>query len=495
MKLSIGQRLLVASLLVSVLLVAVGLVAYLSVRSISTDAQAVARIAQEHDQFVELQLFLVKTLIPPGEYLISGDPAQRTNFQDHLAAVEAGMQALRRSTMLSGPLADVPARLVTIEGLGWRILALPVPVGSPEGASLMASLDRAGHDLVTEMDRLHEVHKAAMSIAVARQERTRQEAVGILLGAAAATTVMVLSSGLLLSRSITRPVVALQRGAEIVGGGDLTYRLRVNGDDEIGQLARKFNAMADRLAESHATLEERVAERTRELSEANRELHAYHRVQQEMLARIISVQEEERRRIARELHDETGQAIATLSVNLDFLKSTVTDDRLRERLSKLRAITDETLEEIHKVVFDLRPRILDDLGLAPAIAGYLESHLAPLGIQVAFEAHGFDRRLPAAVETGSFRIVQEAITNVIRHARARHVQVCLDFNGAVLAMFVEDDGIGFEPQEALKVEGGGRAFGLLGIRERGALLGGTVEIHSRPGQGARLYVEIPVEPT
>ncbi len=495
MKLSIGRRLLVASLGMSALLTALGLVAYLSLTSISRDALAVASIAQEHDQFVELQLALVKALIPPGEYLISGQPAERANFLTHFATVKAGIRELGRSTLLGVPLADAVARVNQIEDLGMRILGLSDPVGSPVGMRLMAALDQTGHDLVTDLDKLHELHGAATAAAAARQQRTRAEATGLLAAAAVGTTTAALLFGLLLSRSITGPVVALQRGAEIVGGGDLAFRLPVEADDEIGQLARKFNEMADRLAESHATLEQRVAERTRELSAANRELQAYHQVQQQLLARIISVQEEERRRIARELHDETSQAIATLSVNLDFLKSTVSDERLRERLTKLRGITDETLEEIHKVIFDLRPRILDDLGLVPAIGGYLESHLAPAGIEAAFEAHGFDRRLPPTVETASFRIIQEAVTNVVRHARARHVRVCLDFSGMLLVMFVEDDGVGFEPQEVLDGEWAGRGLGLLGIRERVAFLGGTVNITSQPGQGARLYVELPVKMT
>ncbi len=495
MKLSIGRRLLVASLGMSALLTALGIVAYLSLASISRDALAVASIAHEHDQFVELQLALVKTLLPPGEYLISGNPAERANFLIHFATVKTGMRELERSALLSVPLTDAVAHLTRLENLGMRILGLPDPVGSPEGMRLFSALDQTGHDLVDDLDKLHELHEAATAAAVARQQRTRAEATGLLVAVALATTVAALLSGFLLSRSITGPIAALRRGAEIVGAGDLAFRLPVEANDEIGQLARKFNEMADRLAESHATLEQRVAERTRELSAANRELQGYQRMQQQLLARIISVQEEERRRIARELHDETSQAIATLSVNLDFLKSTASDERLRERLARLREITDGTLEEIHKVIFDLRPRILDDLGLEPAIGGYLESHLAPAGIEAAFEAHGFERRLPPAVETASFRIIQEAVTNVVRHARARHVRVCLDFNGMLLVMFVEDDGVGFVPAEVLDGERTGRGLGLLGIRERVAFLGGTVNITSRPGQGARLYVELPVEMT
>lgn len=493
MKPSIKRKLLLASLVLSGMFVAVGLVVYVSVTEISADTRAVFRIAQEHDQFLELQLVLAKALSPPAEYLITGDRAHRASFVNHFAAVEEGVSHLRGSTMLSAFLARAGIQLATIEDLGRRILALPSPVGSPEGMSLMAAMDGAAHDLIAQMDEVHASHKAAMAAAVAQQERAMQRSTRALVGTAMLATALSLAFSLVVSRSITGPIAALRRGTEIIGSGDLSYRLSIQGQDEVGQLAGKFNTMADRLEDAYASLEERVVERTRELAEKNRELQAYHRVHQELLARVISVQEEERRRIARGLHDETSQAIATLSVNLDFLQSTVADARLKERLAKLRAVAEGTLDRIHKVIFDLRPRVLDDLGLAPAIAGYLESHLLPLGIEATLEAHGLEGRLPPEVETASFRIIQEAITNVVKHAHARHVQVCVDFNGTVLVMFAEDDGVGFEPQEVLNAREARRGLGLLGIRERVAYLGGTVNIHSRPGGGTRLYVEVPVE--
>ncbi len=165
---------------------------------------------------------------------------------------------------------------------------------------------------------------------------------------------------------------------------------------------------------------------------------------------------------------------------------------MAERLRRLREIATQTLEEIHKIIFDLRPRVLDDLGLVPAVSGYLESHLVPLGITYDLHAHGLERRLPSTVETATFRIVQEAITNVIKHAQASHVRVLLDFDGTLLVIFVEDNGRGFELAEVLGPGASRRGMGLVGIRERATLLGGTFNIHSRPGGGTRLYVEIPV---
>ncbi len=490
MRLTIGQKLVPAFLAMAVLLLLVSAAGFLSLRFISRSADEVAVIAGEHDELLELQLALAKVLIPVSKYLITGDPAERENFASHFQVVEA---RLRKALPGQAMLADLKPRLAFVKNLGARILALPEPVGSREGMTLMAAMDRVAHVLIADMERLHEAHKQAVAVTIARQNAVRKQATGVLVGAGLLATAVAVVFGLLLSRSIARPIAALQRGAEIIGAGDLNFCLEIRTGDEIGQLADKFNTMAQRLRESHATLEERVAARTRELAEANRELRANHRVRQELLARVISVQEEERRRIARELHDETSQSLAMLSVNLDFLKSTVADVRLKERLAKLRAIAEGTLDRIHKVIFDLRPRVLDDLGLAPAIAGYLESHLSPLGTEATLEVHGLEGRLPPAVETASFRILQEAITNVVKHASARHVQVCVDFNGTVLVLFVEDDGVGFDPQEVLNTKEARGGLGLLGIQERVALLGGTINIHSGPGRGTRLYVEVPVE--
>ena len=271
--------------------------------------------------------------------------------------------------------------------------------------------------------------------------------------------------------------------------------MKVTTSDEVGRLGEAFNRMAEQLRESYLTLEQKVAQRTAELARINRELEEAHQARQELLAKVISAQEEERRRIARELHDEASQAIATLIVNLEFLEGTLPEKeaQLAERLRRLRGIATQTLDEIHKIIFNLRPRVLDDLGLVPAVSGYLESHLPPLHIAYDLDVHGLDQRLPATVETAVFRIIQEAITNVIKHAHADHVRVLLDFDGSLLVVFVEDDGRGFDTGEVLGPGASRRGMGLLGIRERAALLGGRFSIHSRPGCGTRLYVEIPVQ--
>lgn len=490
MRLTIGRKLVPAFLAMAVLLLLVSVVGFLSLGGISRSADEVAVITGEHDLLLELQLALAKALTPASKYLITGDPFEWENLASHFRVVEARLGEVRPEQVM---LADLPSRLADVKSLGVRILAIPDPVGNREGMTLMAEMDRAAHVLISDMDRLHETHKQAVAATITAQVAIREQATRLLAGAGLLATAAAVAFGLLLSRSIARPITALQRGAEIIGAGDLNFRMDIQTGDEIGQLAAAFNTMAERLRESYATLEERVNVRTRELAEANRELQASHRVRQELLARVISVQEEERRRIARGLHDETGQAIASLALSLDFLRTTAGDVRLQERLERLHAVARATLEEIHKVIFDLRPRVLDDLGLAPAVAGYLDSHLRALGIEATLEAHGLEARLPAEIETAVFRIIQEGITNVVKHAGARRVRVCIDFSGSLLVMFIEDDGAGFDPQAVLTTSDVRHGLGLLGIRERVAYLHGTLNIHSRPGEGTRLYVEMPME--
>jgi signal transduction histidine kinase len=152
----------------------------------------------------------------------------------------------------------------------------------------------------------------------------------------------------------------------------------------------------------------------------------------------------------------------------------------------------KTLDEIHKVIYQLRPTLLDDLGLVPAVKWYAENYLEPVGITVDLETAGAERRLPMRVETALFRIIQEAITNIVRHARAGCTGISLEFKETSVAVRIEDDGIGFDVDRALKSRNGERGLGLLGMKERAKLLGGVLSIKSRPGVGTEVAVEIPI---
>lgn len=216
----------------------------------------------------------------------------------------------------------------------------------------------------------------------------------------------------------------------------------------------------------------------------------------ELLRQIISAQEEERKRIARELHDETGQALSTLLVSLEALAASLPkgpeSDLIKARLEGVKSLVAASLSELRKLVFDLRPSMLDDLGLVVALQAYSERRLGQSGVEVHVETIGAERRLPSQIEVALFRIVQEAMANIAQHADAESASISLEFKDKSVAVHVEDDGKGFDVAGVLASAGVKDKLGLLGMRERAKLMGGTLTIESRPGAGTEVHIEIPV---
>jgi two-component system, chemotaxis family, CheB/CheR fusion protein len=261
----------------------------------------------------------------------------------------------------------------------------------------------------------------------------------------------------------------------------------------------------DSLRQAHAALEERVRERTKELATANRLLetelrervHAETRVR-ELLGRMISAQEHERRRISRDLHDQVGQQVVALRLTVERLRDLPAegtgvpqaDGRGGQLVEKaLEAIA--TLDrDIDSFAWELRPLVLDDFGIVAAIRRFVEAWSKTVSVQVDFHSDGLDEhRLSPVVETNLYRIVQEALNNIQKHARASVVSVVLDRRGDDVALVIEDDGRGFDA--ALDVSLESREIGLLGMQERTSLIGGELQIESAPGKGTTIYVRVP----
>ncbi len=223
------------------------------------------------------------------------------------------------------------------------------------------------------------------------------------------------------------------------------------------------------------------------------ELQKKEAVRAQLLEKIIDAQEEERKRIARELHDEFAQTLTALMINLQFTSQNLPADMngLKQHLEATQALTAQILREISQLILELRPTVLDDLGLVPALRWYAESRLEPAGTRVHVEATGLKHRLPTGMETALFRIVQEAVNNIAKHACAHAVHIRLAASETQISVEVEDDGIGFKSEEAFQVRDGMRGLGLLGIRERASLLGGILTIDSHFEQGTHLKVDIP----
>ncbi|MBX5451604.1 sensor histidine kinase [Thermogemmatispora sp.] len=262
-----------------------------------------------------------------------------------------------------------------------------------------------------------------------------------------------------------RPLMDLGKVMSRVQKGERSLRAPLTGlDPQADQLAATFNVMLEAIDE---------ASRLRS-------------------TQIINAQEQERKRIARELHDETSQMLTSLLISLAILEKSVTSPEARERIADTRNLAHQTLRAIRNLSIDLRPSALDDLGLLPALRWYIKEYQQKCSIEVEFSATGFKGRLPAEMETVLYRIVQEALTNTARHANATKVSIVLrEEEGAVYAT-ISDNGCGFDVEALMKTPGQERGLGLAGMQERAVLLDGTLEIKSRPGEGTTIEVRLPL---
>jgi signal transduction histidine kinase len=210
----------------------------------------------------------------------------------------------------------------------------------------------------------------------------------------------------------------------------------------------------------------------------------------ELMQRLLTAQEEERRRIAQDLHDHAGQIMTALMMQLTFLLDHIDDTdkaTLAEDLGRFRDITGQGLDELHKLVYDLRPLILDDYGLGPAVRSYVETHLQPAGLEVDLQIIGLQDRMPRDIELAAYRIIQEAATNTLRYAEAKRVEIRIDRRKDWLIVMVRDDGKGFDQEEARSK----KSLGLYGMRERAELVGGNVQVLSVAGAGTTIVARLP----
>jgi PAS domain S-box-containing protein len=218
------------------------------------------------------------------------------------------------------------------------------------------------------------------------------------------------------------------------------------------------------------------------------------KLRNQLMRRLVTTQEEERRRLSRELHDQTGQALAALMLGLKSLESSGQfESSARERLQGLQELTSKLAQEVHTLARDLRPTALDDFGLQTALSNYVEEWSERTQIAADFHSNGLIKeRLPPQVETTVYRIVQEALTNVLKHAQARNVSIIVEHRGNRVMAIIEDNGCGFDAEAMMNKPMSERRLGLLGMKERVSLLGGDLDIESTPKAGTTVLVHIPI---
>lgn len=270
----------------------------------------------------------------------------------------------------------------------------------------------------------------------------------------------------LIVRLALSPLSLLEQTAARVQAGDLTARVPFSPlrDSEMERLTRTFNGMLDTL-------------------------DGYRRRLSGLAARALNAEEEERKRIARELHDDTAQSLAALLIRLRLLRSVEDPEARDAALDDMRGEVGASLERVRRFARGLRPPALEDLGLIPALESHVRALSESVGVPIRISAEPLTGSLSSEAELALYRIAQEATSNAIRHARPDQVQIFVRPAGEAIALVVEDDGIGFDTAEVAGRDEG--SLGLFGMRERAAYVGGRVQIRSQPGAGTRVEATIP----
>jgi len=258
----------------------------------------------------------------------------------------------------------------------------------------------------------------------------------------------------------------------------------------------------EELRSYHEVLEATVRERTGELAKANRELENENRERrlveverQRLIGQLVAAQEQERRRIAQDLHDHLGQQLTALNLKLE-LALQAADDGSAGHLHEAKAMMRQIDDDVDALAWQLRPAILDDDGFLPALRKYVEDWSRRCGIPAELWSDGhFENRngLSPEAETNLYRITQEALNNVAKYANAEHVEVLLNKRGHSAVLTVQDNGAGFDMSAS--VSHTEKSMGLIGMRERAGLVGGTFQIESAPGEGTAIYVRVPFTTT
>jgi signal transduction histidine kinase len=269
---------------------------------------------------------------------------------------------------------------------------------------------------------------------------------------------------------LTRPLTDLVNATQAVARGDFSGRVPRWANDEIGELADAFNSM------------------TAALEQAAREREDRERLREQYLSGVILAQENERQRIARELHDSVSQSLTSLLVGLQNLRAASSADEFSRQSEALRGLVTGTLDETRALAWQLRPSKLQELGLTGALERYVTDYQSRYSIPVDLVVTELPEGMPPEIQTTIYRVVQEGLTNVARHARASAASVCVAYRSGQLRIIIEDNGVGFDLEAVTRTS---KSLGLHGIRERAGLFSGTLQIETAPGEGASLYVAMP----
>jgi two-component system sensor histidine kinase DegS len=308
-----------------------------------------------------------------------------------------------------------------------------------------------------------------------------------------------------LARIISRPINSLNYGSKRIGEGELDYRLDIHTGDELEQLANEFNRMASKLEVNYATLEQKVDERTEsmqneiserkfaleELERHEHMLEISERKLKEFSRKILSIREEEKKNLARSLHDELGSMTVSLGSILSIAEEEIKDNNLKgafEGIDRAKNVLKQSVEKLKKISIDLRPPDLDILGLPSALSQYFSNIKDQTKTKIDFNVNLDGNKIDDETAIVLYRVNQEALNNILKHAGARKVEVRLYSQKDDIKLTFRDDGRGFDVEERLQKTNG---FGIQGMKERIESLGGTFLIKSTPDKGTEILTSIP----
>ncbi|HLI27178.1 MAG TPA: histidine kinase [Chloroflexota bacterium] len=375
-----------------------------------------------------------------------------------------GEQILERIEALYTRFDEAAASELALHEQGWHRTA----------EYLWHTSGRQAHEaLVAQIQALAEWSAAANRASIAARARAAWVVKGLALGLVGAAAVLAVAAGFGLANRLQRPLATLAAAAAAIGAGNLAVRVPVSRDDELGLLAQSMNRMAENLERSRAELEASMAERARR-------------------SRALGVAEE-RNRLAREIHDTLAQGLTALTLQLEMADALLDDapERARGSIQRALQLARANLQEARRSVLDLRAAPLEGLSLPEALEQLAAEFTRDHGVPCAATIQGLQGRLPARLETGLYRLAQEALANVAKHARPSRVDLRLVQQPGRLELIVADDGVGFDPRAPV-CAGPHGGFGLAGMRERAALLGGQLVVDSAPGRGTRVVVQVPL---